>query len=36
MPVSRNRTVYEPFRIEPDRPLTMHGRIVLAWNARKL
>lgn len=36
MAVSHNRTVYEPFRIEPDRPFTIHGRVVLAWNARKL
>lgn len=36
MAVSHNRTVYEPFRIEPEKPLTIHGRVVLAWNARKL
>lgn len=36
MAVSHNRTVYEPFKIEPGRPFTIHGRVVLAWNARKL
>ncbi|MCX7062824.1 MAG: helix-turn-helix domain-containing protein [Gammaproteobacteria bacterium] len=36
MAVSHNRTVYEPFRIDPEKPFTIHGRVVLAWNARKL
>ena len=36
MAVSHNRAVYEPFALDPSKPLHIHGRVVLAWNARKL